>query len=179
MMGLAWPDVAIGFIVAFGTLAGFKRGFVAEVTGLVALVFGIAAGIAYAGTWDGWVHARAHLDGASAHVAGMVLYGLATWAVVLVLGRAFGGVAKLPLVASLNAALGGLAGCVKAVLLTWTVLYVALFFPLGDDVRAGLHESRLVAVLQSPNAGLDDRLRDALPWFVRPFSESLFERHRV
>ena len=38
LAGFGWPDLLIGAIVLFGALKGFKRGFVSELTGAIALV---------------------------------------------------------------------------------------------------------------------------------------------
>jgi len=175
---MTWPDVAIGFVVLFGGLKGFKRGLINELTGAVALAFGIAAAFAYAGTWDGFVHAWAHLGAGSAHVIGMVLYAFVAYGIIFALGRALATVAKLPFLGTANALLGIVVGVVKATVFAWAVLYVALFFPLTRDVRDALHRSQLVALLQRPNGSLDANLRASLPWFVRPYAAGLFERHR-
>ena len=178
-MGLAWPDVVIGIILIFGTLKGYKRGLVSELTGAVALAVGVAAAFGYGGTWDGWVHAWTHLGPGSTHVVGMVIYAFAAYALVFALGTALGTVAKLPLVGIANAIFGAVVGLIKAAVFAWAIIYVALFFPLSKDLRADMHRSGLVAALQEPNPRLDRSLRGSLPWFVQPFAEGLFARHRV
>ena len=49
-MSLAWPDIVIGAVLILGALKGFKRGFIAELTGFVALFFGIAQRSSIRGT---------------------------------------------------------------------------------------------------------------------------------
>ncbi len=175
----AWPDIAIGAVVLFGTVKGFKRGLIAELAGALALAFGVAAAFFYAGSWDGFVRGWTHLSPGPAHVLGMVLYAMAAYAIVLALGIALSAVAKLPLIGTVNALLGALAGLVKGVVFAWAVLYVALFFALPHDVRADLHRSFFVALLQIPNSRLDGTLRAGLPQFVQPYAGSMFARHRV
>ncbi len=177
--GIAWPDIAIGAIVLFATLKGFKRGLIAELAGALALAFGVAAAFFYAGSWDHFVRAWTHLAPGTAHVLGMVLYAGAAYALVLALGIALSTVAKLPLIGTANALLGALAGLIKGVVFAWAVLYVALFFQLPRDVRADLHRSFFVALLQIPNSTLDGTLRAGLPGFVQPYADSIFARHRV
>lgn len=179
MSGIGWPDIAIGFVVVFGALKGFKRGFVNELAGAVAIVFALVAAFAYTGAWDSFVHDRTHVGPGSAHVVGMVAYAAAAYFVVLALGAALSAVARLPLIGTANALLGALVGILKAAIFMWAILYVALFFPLSHDVRDELHRSRFVAILQQPNAGLDETVRASLPPFVRPFAGSMFSRHRV
>jgi len=175
----AWPDIAIGAVVLFGTLKGFKRGLIAELAGVLALAFAVAAAFFYAGSWDGFVRGWTNLSPGPAHVLGMVLYAVAVYAIVLALGIALSTAAKLPLIGTANALLGALAGLVKGVVFAWAVLYVALFFALPRDVRADLHRSYFVALLQIPNSRLDGTLRSGLPQFVQPYADSIFARHRV
>ena len=179
MGGLTWPDIAIGAFAIFGTLRGFKRGFINELRGAVALVFAIGAAFAYAGTWDLWLRDRLHAGSGIAHVAGMLLYGLAAYAIVYGIGSALAIVVRLPFVGTANALFGALVGLAKSAVVSWAALYVALFFPLTAEIRDDLHRSHLVAVLEAANAPLDARVRDALPDVVRPFSRDLFDRHRV
>jgi len=176
---LAWPDILIGAILIIGALKGLKRGFVSELTGAIALVVAIVAAFRYQGDWDAQVAAVTHLGPGSAHVVAMSLFAFAAYAITVVIGLALGRVAKLPLIGTANALLGACVGALKAAVLVWAILYIALFFPLSPDLRADLHRSVLVATLTTPNAQLDSEMRTSLPWFVRPFSASLFDRHRV
>jgi uncharacterized membrane protein required for colicin V production len=176
---IAWPDVLIGAIVIFGALKGIRRGFVAELTGAIALFVAVVAAFRYQGDWDAWTAAVLHLGPGSAHVVGMTLFAIAAYLITSAIGIALSRVAKLPVIGLANRALGAGVGAAKAAVLLWAVLYVALFFPLSRDLRADLHRSRLVALLTGPNAQLDGTMRSSLPWFMRPFSGGLFSRHRV
>jgi uncharacterized membrane protein required for colicin V production len=174
-----WPDIVIGLAVLFGLWRGWKRGFIAELTGTLALAAGVAASFAYPGMWDTAVQNRTHLGPGSAHVVAMLGYDALAYGIVFALGHILGGIAKLPLIGTANAALGGLVGAVQACVLLWAVLYVALFFPLSPDLREDLHHSKLVSVLALAYPRLDDTLRSSLPWFVQPFAADIFARHRV
>ena len=74
-MSLPWPDLVIGAVLILGALKGFKRGFIGELTGFVALACGITAAFVYPGSWDGFARDWFHLGPGSAHVVGMILYG--------------------------------------------------------------------------------------------------------
>jgi uncharacterized membrane protein required for colicin V production len=176
---MAWPDVAIGFVIAVGALQGWRRGFISELTGTVAFAAALAAAFVYPGNWDGFVATVTRLGPGSSHVIAMIVFATFAYAVVFAIGTFLGKLAKLPLIGTVNGALGAAVGLVKATIFVWVVLYVALFFPLSRDLREDLHRSWMVAVLEGPNARLDGSLRSSLPWFVRPFSESIFARHRV
>jgi uncharacterized membrane protein required for colicin V production len=109
----------------------------------------------------------------------MFLYGILAYAIVYVVGAALQNVAKLPLLNIANTILGGVVGLVKGAVYSWAILYVALFFPLPTDVRADLHRSQLVAMLQIPDAWLDAQVRSKLPDFMRPYGEPILNSHRV
>jgi membrane protein required for colicin V production len=176
---LAWPDIVIGAIVLIGALKGLKRGFVSELSGAIALFVAIVAAFRYQGDWDAWISSTLHLGPGSAHVVAMTLFAVAAYLITSAIGVLLSRVAKLPVIGLANGALGAGVGAAKAAVLLWAVLYVALFFPLSKDLRTDLHRSALVALLTGPNEKLDGAMRSSLPWFVRPFSGGLFERHRV
>jgi uncharacterized membrane protein required for colicin V production len=176
---VSWPDIVIAIVLLLGTLSGLRRGLVGELTGIVALGAAIVAAFTYSGALDALVAQRTHLGAGSAHMVAMVIFGLIAYAIVLALGLVLSGFAKLPLLNIVNGIGGAGVGLLKSLLFVWVVLYVALFFPLSHDVRDDLHHSYLVALIQAPNARLDDRLQAGLPPYVRPFAGSLFDRHKV
>ena len=179
LAGFGWPDLLIGAIVVFGALKGFKRGFVSELTGAIALVAGIVAAFRYTGDWDAWVAATTHLGPGSAHVVAMSGFAAVWYALVFAVGMVLGRFAKLPIIGTVNALLGSGVGALKAIVGVWALLYIALFFPLSRDLRADLHRSQFAPLLTAPNVRIDGALRGSLPWFVRPFAGTLFARHNV
>ncbi|HMD03125.1 MAG TPA: CvpA family protein [Candidatus Baltobacteraceae bacterium] len=176
---MAWPDIVIGAVLLFGALKGFKRGFIGELTGFVALAAGLVAGFVYPGSWDDAVKNWMHLGPGSAHVVAMILYGALIYALVFAAGAVLSRVAKLPILGIGNAVLGAGIGLVKAALLVWAIIYIGLFFPLTKDLRDDLHQSRFVALAQLPDDALDGELRKSLPWFMQPFAGAMFARHHV
>lgn len=179
MNGFAWPDLALGLILLLGTLSGFKRGLVRELAGAIALAFAIVAGFAYRGMWDVWINDHTHMGGASAHITGLLLYAAAAYAIVYAIGMALATAAKLPIISTVNALFGAIVGFAKALVMSWAIVFAALFFPLTPTLRDDLHQSRAIGLLEQPNKKIDDALRLALPPFVKPFASELFARHRV
>ncbi|MDQ2872508.1 MAG: CvpA family protein [Candidatus Eremiobacteraeota bacterium] len=178
-MSLAWPDIIIGAVLLIATLKGYKRGFVSELSGAIALVLSLITPWYYNGAFDATLEAALRLGPGSAHVIGMFLTGIATYAVVLLLAWALNAVAKLPILGFGNALFGAAVGFVKGAILLWLILYVVLFFPLSRDIRADLHRSSLVGYVISPNARIDSAISGVLPWFARPFARPFLARHRV
>ncbi len=176
---MTWPDLVIGAIALLFALKGWKRGFVKEIGGFIALAAAIWAALRYPGTIDPYVVQFTHLGEGSAHVVGMVVFAVIVYIALMVISSVLSRIAKLPVIGLGNGLGGAAVGVVKALLGTWAVLYVALFFPLNGDLRGDLHKSQLVAYVTQENPQIDAFVRGTMPWFVRPLVQPLFARHRV
>jgi membrane protein required for colicin V production len=178
-MHIVWPDILIGAILLIALLKGFKRGFIMELAGAIALILAFVTPWLYGGVFDGALQQWFHLGAGSAHVIGMFAVGILTYVGVMLLARALSVVAKLPVLGLGNALAGGAVGLAKGAVAMWLVLYIALFFPLSRDIRADLHRSVLVQLLTQNNARVDDAIIGTLPSFARPLLQQVFARHRV
>ncbi len=176
---MTWPDLVIGFIALLFALKGWKRGFVAEIGGFIALAAAIWAAIYYPGTFDAFFRDYVHLGAGSAHVVGMVVFALMVYVALMVISSVLSRIAKLPVIGLGNGLGGSLVGVAKALVGVWIVLYVLLFFPLTRDIRTDLHTSTAVAFVTQENPQIDAFLRGTMPWFVRPLVAPLFARHHV
>jgi len=176
---VTWPDLVIVVVALILALKGWKRGFVSEIGGFIALAAAVVAAIFYPGTFDATVAQYAHLGEGSAHVVGMIVLAVIVYVALMVLSSILSGIAKLPVIGIGNGLGGAVVGIAKALLATWAVIYVALFFPLSSDFRADLHNSQLVELVAQQNPTVDAFVRETLPWFVRPFAKPLFDRHHV
>src|SRR5579864_4547572 len=58
---MSWPDILVLALVALAALKGFKRGFIRELSGAVALVVGLAVPWFYNGAFDRIVENTTHL----------------------------------------------------------------------------------------------------------------------
>ena len=176
---MTWPDLVIGFIALLFALKGWKRGFVAEIGGFIALAAAIWAAIHYPGTFDTFFRDYAHLGEGSGHVVGMVVFALAVYVALVVISSVLSRIAKLPVIGLGNGLGGAVVGVAKSLVGVWIVLYVLLFFPLTRDIRTDFHNSTLVAFVTQENPQIDAFLRGTMPWFVRPLVAPLFARHHV
>lgn len=176
---MTWPDIVIAAFALIAALRGWKRGFVSELAGFVALALGLWAGYRYNGSFDATIEGWMHLGPGSAHVVGMAGTAFFVYAILLVASLLLKRVAKLPVLGTGNAIAGAVLGVIKAGLVTWAVLYIALFFPLSPDLRKDLHSSALVAYITQSNAQLDRVIEGQMPWFIRPLVSPLFANHRV
>jgi len=178
-VSVGWPDVVILGIALIAALKGFKRGFVAELGGTLALAAAVIAGFLYNGMLDQLIESIMHVGVGSSHVIGLIAFALLVYAIFIGASLLLGTIAKLPILGIGNRVAGGGVGVVKAAVGLWAVLYVCLFFPLTPDLRADFHHSPLVGILMSPNEQLDGTIRGNMPWFVKPFAQPFFSRHRV
>lgn len=178
-MHLVWPDILIGAILLVALLKGYKRGFVMELSGAVALVLSLITPWLYGGIFDAQLQHWLHLGSGAAHVVGMFAVGVLTYAAVMLVARALNLIAKLPVLGLGNALAGGAVGLFKGVVAMWLLLYVALFFPLSHDIRADLRRSALVQALTQPNQRIDNAIIGTLPSFARPLLQQAFGQHRV
>lgn len=178
-MSLTWPDLVIGGIALLFTLKGWKRGFVGEISGAIALGAAFWAALRYPGTLDPYARDLLHLGAGSAHVVGMIVFAAVVYVALMVLASILSRIAKLPVIGIGNGLGGAAIGLAKALFGIWAVLYVALFFPLGADLRADLHKSQAVAFVTSPNAWIDGIVEGTMPTFIRPMVDPVFQAHRV
>ncbi|HET7814134.1 MAG TPA: CvpA family protein [Candidatus Baltobacteraceae bacterium] len=176
---MVWPDILIAAVLLIAGLKGFKRGFIMELSGAVALVLSLIVPWFYNGVFDEPLQQITHAGPGAAHVIALFCVGAGTYLAVLLIARVLNAVAKLPVLGLGNAVAGAAIALLKAAILIWLVLYVALFFPLTRDVRADLHRSKAVAVFALANDAIDNRIEATLPPFVRPMFAPVLDRHRV
>jgi membrane protein required for colicin V production len=176
---VTWPDLVIAAVALLFALKGWKRGFVAEIGGFIALCAAVYAALHYPGVLDQAARDYVHVNEGSAHVVGMITFALIVYVALLVVSGILSGIAKLPVIGLGNGLGGAAVGIVKAAFGVWVVLYVALFFPLTQDLRTDLHNSQLVEIVTAENPYVDTVVKATMPWFVRPLVQPLFARHRV
>jgi uncharacterized membrane protein required for colicin V production len=175
---IVWPDLVIAAFALLFALKGWKRGFVAEIGGFVALAAAVWAAIVYPGSLDKTMESTLHLGPGSAHVAGMAVFAVLVYVVLMVISSLLSRIANLPIIGIGNGLGGAAIGVCKVLLFAWAVVYVVLFFPIPRDLREDLRHSSVISMLSEPNNRVDGYVKGALPWFVKPFAEPLFARHR-
>lgn len=175
---MTWPDLVVAAFALLFALKGWKRGFVAEIGGFVALAAAVWAAITYNGALDPWVEHTLHAGPGSAHVIGMAILAVLVYVILMLISSVLSRIAKLPIIGIGNGIGGAIIGVLKVLLATWAIVYIVLFFPIPRDLRLDLRHSVVVASLSDNNRKVDTYVSNALPWFVKPFAEPLFARHR-
>jgi uncharacterized membrane protein required for colicin V production len=176
---LAWPDLIIGGITLWFAVKGFRKGFVSELAGAVAVFVAIIAAFRYTGSFDGMVTSATGLTQGSAHAVGLLIFAIIAYAIVMLVAWLLGRVATLPMLGIANGIAGALIGASKALFGAFAVLYIVLFFPIPSDLRRDLQRSALVSLVTQPDAPVDDAVRGLMPWFIRPLADPFFARHHV
>jgi hypothetical protein len=164
-------------VVAFW--GGYRSGAVREAVTLVAIFVGwlVAGSLAAGGA--SVIHRHFGLPPASAHLASFWLIFLLAFAVTRVAGWAAERTVYTPLTKTVSGIGGGLVACVKAALILWLILFIALFFPLAPDVRTALRASptaRWIEAVDAPAYGL---IIQALPGRTRPVGRFILKRHHL
>ena len=176
---IGWPDVVIAVVLLIAALKGYKRGFVMEIAGAVAVIAALITPWFYSGRFDRPIASGLHVTIGLAHVLAMAGVGIATYLAIMLIGRAISLVAKLPVIGCGNAIGGAAIGLAKGAVAIWIVLFLALLFPIPGWARTDLHGSYLARLIASPNASVDKAIRGTLPVFARPFTDPIFDRQRL
>ena len=179
IQGFMWPDIVAAIVAVLGAIKGYSRGFVSEVAGAIAIFLALLAPWWYRGAADDTLRQTFHLAPGVAHIVGMILSGIAVYAIVLAAAWIVNRFAKLPLISIANSLAGAAVGIIKSAIFLWFVLFIALFFPLTPGLRSDLHRSKIVAYLTMPNLYIDDTLVAVTPQPVRSMIAPYFARHRV
>lgn len=179
IQGYMWPDIVVGVVALLTAIKGYRRGFVSEMAGLIAIGLAFLAPWWYNGAADDQIRAITHLVRPMAHIIGMIMSAVAVYIVIAFAAWLLNKFAKLPLMNVVNALAGAFVGMLKGAIFLWFVLFVALFFPLTPGLRGDLHRAKLVGYLTAPNAVIDSAATLLMPEPLRKPAEPYFARHHV
>lgn len=176
---MTWPDilVLVTLIVAFW--GGYRNGVVREFIDLGSIILAWIAAGATAGTLSAGIGPAWHLQPATAHLIAFWIIFLTVFVALRALGFLAERVSKLPVMRVASGIGGGFIACVKAVLILWLVLFVALFFPIAPDVRDALRNSRSVPVIELLDRPALAIIEGSLPWFARQVAHPILKRHHL
>ena len=158
---------------------GWKIGFISELAGTIAICVAFFAAYAYPGIWDHFIIYWTRLTIDSAHIIAMFLFALVAYTAVVMLAYFLNRYSTTATLSPINAFGGALLGGAKAFFLFWFILYIALFLPISHSLRSDLRGSFFVPMLTSQGERLDQQIRPATPWFVRPFVIPYLRRHHL
>jgi membrane protein required for colicin V production len=174
-----WVDALVFLTLAAAFWGGYRNGLVRELIGLAAVVLAWFAAAGFAGPTAAWMTAQWQLTPSVARVAAFWTVFLAVFVAVRAAGWLLERITKLPVISIVSGIGGGLAACVKAAVLLWAVLFVALFFPMAGDVRTALKNSPSAIFIDSFDAPVTAAIDAALPKLTRPVWHMVMKRHRL
>jgi membrane protein required for colicin V production len=141
-------DVLIAIGILVGVVRGLATGMIRQMAGLIALVIAFAVGIHVMGPIGDRLGDSVGIPSGMARVLVFIIVVIAAHVLLAIAGRALEAVAGALRLTSVNRALGGVIGGLKAALILSIALLVLAFF----DVPAS--QSRAQSVLYAPVAGL-------------------------
>lgn len=178
---MTWPDVLVFLTLAVAFWGGYRNGVIREVIDLGSIVLSWLLAGAMAGTLADGIGPAWHLKPATAHLVAFWILFLVFFVAFRALGWFLERFSKLPVLKIASGIGGGLVSCVKAILVIWLVLFVALFFPMASDVRDALKSSYsipIIELLDGPALAMIDKSMP-FPWYTRPFIEPTLRRHHL
>ncbi|HKW44878.1 MAG TPA: CvpA family protein [Candidatus Eremiobacteraceae bacterium] len=174
-----WVDALVVLTLAAAFWGGYRNGLVRELVGLAAVVLAWFGAAAFANPAAEWIAAQWGLAASVARVAAFWSVFLALFVAVRAAGWLLDRVAKLPVINIASGIGGGLASCVKALVLLWAILFVALFFPMDNDVRSALKTSPSATFIASFDAPVTAAIDAALPRLARPVWHVVMRKHHL
>jgi membrane protein required for colicin V production len=174
-----WVDALVILTLAAAFWGGYRNGLVRELVGLAAVILAWIAASAFANPTADWIATQWALSPSVARVAAFWAVFLAVFVAIRAAGWLLERITKLPVINVASGIGGGLAACLKASVLLWAILFVALFFPMDNDVRTALKNSPSANYIESFDAPVTAAIDAALPKLARPVWHVVMKRHRL
>ncbi len=174
-----WVDALVALTLLAAFWGGFRNGLVREVIGLAAVVLAWFAATAFVAGAADWIGAQWGLAPAVSRVAGFWAVFLAAFVLVRALGWLLEKITKLPVISIASGLGGGVVASIKALVLLWAILFVALFFKMDPQVRAALRSSPSATLIESFDAPVVAAIDAALPKVTRPVWHVVMHNHRL
>jgi membrane protein required for colicin V production len=174
-----WVDILVALTLLAAFWGGYRNGLVREVIGLAAVVLAWFAATAFASAASDWLSAQWAVSPTVARVIAFWSVFLFAFVAVRALGWLLEHITKLPVVSIVSGIGGGLVSSVKVLVLLWAVLFVALFFPMDQQVRQALRQSPSAMLIESFDAPVVAAIDAALPKVTRPVWHIVMKKHRL
>jgi len=174
-----WVDALVFLTLAVAFWGGYRAGVVRELIGLAAIVIAWVLAGAFAGPFSDSLGVQLGVSVSVAHLIGFWLLFLVVFAAVRAGGWLLEKFATLPIIKVVSGIGGGIVAAAKSVLLLWFLLFVALFFPISNDVRTAMRASPSARAIDSLDTPAYAMLESALPRNVRVITSSILKHHRL
>jgi membrane protein required for colicin V production len=174
-----WVDALIILTLAAAFWGGFRNGLVRELVGLAAVVLAWIAAAAFANPAADWIATQWTLSPSVARVVAFWTVFLIVFVGVRAAGWLLERITKLPVINILSGVGGGLVSCAKSLVLLWAILFVALFFPVDNDVRSALKTSHGAMFIEAFDEPVTAAIDAALPKLARPVWHVVMKKHHL
>jgi uncharacterized membrane protein required for colicin V production len=176
---MTWIDVLAIATLAVAFYAGWRAGLVAEFFDLAALVSAALLATMWSGGFASGLPPTWPLSEASRHVIALWALFLLIYGVIRTLGWLFEHYFDWPGKHWIGRVGGGLIGAIKALLVLFAILYVALFFPIDRQVRDTLRASPIARQFDRYFPRINDAIVNLMPRYDKLIARPLMNAHRL
>lgn len=126
-------DIIIAIPILWGLFKGFRRGFIVEISTLLALVLGVYGALTFGDLGADYIHRQFNTDPGISRVLGFALLFIVIVVAVYLLGKALEKLIQMVALGLVNKLFGMLFGGLKWALIVGSVLYVVSSIPLTNN----------------------------------------------
>ena len=144
---MSYFDIILIILTAWAAISGFRKGFVMQLFGLLALFVGIFCAYQLSDTLASLVHKMIAVDKTSIAILLFAITLIAVWAIILALGKMLEKVLKIAALGFINRLFGVIFSVAKAGFIIGVVVIIISYFnlnryePIGNDLaKSKLYE---------------------------------------
>lgn len=157
-------DIVLGILLLIGLIRGFQKGFIVELSGMVALILGIYGGLeygyvaeAYLEKWTDWTSSNIEITGFFIMFI-LILLGVSIAAKILT------SIIHAIALGLINRILGAVFGVVKTGLIIFILLLIFEYINANGRFvsESQLHDSSIISIIREVSSTLIPSLEDFL-----------------
>jgi membrane protein required for colicin V production len=158
-----WVDIVVGLVLLFFFVAGARKGFIREVTGLISIIVAFIVGISGAPIWSKIIEQNLKIPSSVATLVAFILIFILVFILIRALGNLLFKVVRATPLDALDRLGGSIIGIVKGVLIVSLVLILLGLFNLPLVVSQELNGSWSAAPLRTVAPSLYRFFKEAVP----------------
>lgn len=158
-----WVDIVVALILLFFFIAGARKGFILEVTGLIAIIGAFLVGIAGAPIWSQILVDRLKFPPSLATLVAFILIFILVFILIRALGNLLFKVIRATPLDALDRLGGSCIGLLKGALIVSLILIFLGLFTLPHAVVQGLNDSWSAGPLRTVAPSLYRFIKEGVP----------------
>lgn len=157
---ISWFDIVMIIPLGFAAFMGFKKGFIIEITSIIALLFGIYGAIGLSGFTEGYLKTNMESNSKALPVAAFAITFIVIVVGIYFIGKLLEGVVKITALGIINRIAGVVFGLLKMGLIISGLIF--LLNAMDKDRRMFGEEVSSKALLYPPLEGLAPKIFPSL-----------------